>query len=154
MQWLYASYSIGKPWDLPKWSECEGVSADSLCGHILSWWCQKVWWCHCVSCELLPWPLWCVVCSLAWHIWWCLVWRWYVLKYPVDEFVFQWVGWLSSWMSLTSLVAAVLVSQWRASPKKGKRLLLVHLLKVDMPLKEGSLFSSWVAVRMSGLYGV
>ena len=50
-------------------------------------------------------------------------------------------------MSLTSLVMAVLVSQLRASPKKGKRLVLVHLLKGDMPLKEGSVFSNgslWV----------
>ena len=54
-------------------------------------------------------------------------------------------------MSFTSLVVAVLLSQLRVSPKKGKRLLLVHLLKGDMPLKEGSLFSSLIAVSMRGL---
>ena len=43
-------------------------------------------------------------------------------------------------MSFTPLVVAVLVSQLRASPKKVKRLLFAHLLKGDMPLKEGSLF--------------
>ena len=57
-------------------------------------------------------------------------------------------------MSLTSLVVAVLVSQLRASPKKGKRLLLVHLLKSDIPLKEGSLISSCVTVSISGLFDV
>ena len=38
------------------------------------------------------------------------------------------------------------------TPKKHKRLLLVHLPKGDIPLKEGSLFSSWVPVSISGLY--
>ena len=54
-------------------------------------------------------------------------------------------------MSFTSLVMVVLVSQLRASPKMGKRLPLVHLLKGDVPLKEGSVFSSWVAVSIRGL---
>ena len=53
-------------------------------------------------------------------------------------------------MSLMSLAIAVLVSQIRVSQKTGNRLLLVHLLKGDMPLKEGSLFSSKVAVSISG----
>ena len=57
-------------------------------------------------------------------------------------------------MFLTSLIMAVPVSQLRASPKKGKRLLLVHLLRGDMLLKECSLFSSWVAVSMRSLYEV
>ena len=66
---------------------------------------------------------------------------------------FNW--WLTLFlMSFTSLVMAVLVSQLRASPKKGKRLLFTHLLKGDMPLKRGSLFSGWVAASMRGLYDV
>ena len=69
---------------------------------------------------------------------------------------FCWVCVLISWltlflMSLTSLIMAVLVSQLRASHKKGKRLLLVCLLKGDMPLKESPLFNSGIAIRMSGL---
>ena len=62
------------------------------------------------------------------------------------------ISWLTLFLiSLTSLVLAVPVSQLRAFLKKGKRLLLVHLLKGDMLLKEGSLFSGWVAVHMRGL---
>ena len=59
-------------------------------------------------------------------------------------------------MSLTSLVITALVSQLRASPQKGfsERFLLVHLFKVHMQLNKGSLFSSWVAVSLSGLYDV
>ena len=59
------------------------------------------------------------------------------------------ISWLTLFLrSLTSLVMALPVNQLRASPKKGKKLLLVHFLKGDMPLKEGYLFSSWVAVSM------
>ena len=56
--------------------------------------------------------------------------------------------------SLMYLVVVVLVSQLRAFPKKGKRLLLVHVLRCDIPLIEGSLLRSWVAVSMSSLKAV
>ena len=46
------------------------------------------------------------------------------------------------------LFMAVPVSQLSVSPKKGKRLILVHFLKGDMPLKEGFLLSSWVTVSV------
>ena len=64
-----------------------------------------------------------------------------------------WVCVLISWlilflMFLISLVMVVPVSQLRASPKKGKRLLLLHFLKGDTPLKEDFLLNSWVAVSM------
>ena len=43
------------------------------------------------------------------------------------------ISWLTLFlMSLTSLVMVVPVSQLRESPKKGKRLLVAHLLKSDM----------------------
>ena len=68
----------------------------------------------------------------------------------------SWVCVLISWltlllMSLKSLVMAALVSQLRVSPQKGKRLLLMHIPRGDMPLNEGSLFSRWVGVSMRGL---
>ena len=62
------------------------------------------------------------------------------------------ISWLTLFlMSLSSLVVAVSVNQLRVSPKKGKTFPLVHLLKGDMSLKEGSIFNSRVTVRMSGL---
>ena len=65
------------------------------------------------------------------------------------------MSWLTLFlMSLTSLVMAVPVSQLRACPKKGKGPLFACLLKGYMPLKEGSLFSSWVTVSMRGLENV
>ena len=56
-----------------------------------------MWWCHCVSSELLASLYWYVVCWLAWYIWWCLTLRWHVPMFPLDGFVFQWAGWLFSW---------------------------------------------------------
>ena len=53
------------------------------------------------------------------------------------------INWLTLVLILlTSLVIAVPVIQLSASPKKGRRLLLVHLLKGDIPLKVGSLLRS------------
>ena len=53
------------------------------------------------------------------------------------------ISWLTLFLILlTSLVVAVPVSQLSASPKKGRRFLLVHLLKGDMPSKVGSLLRS------------
>ena len=64
------------------------------------------------------------------------------------------ISWLTLFLILlTSLVVAVPVSQLSPSPKKGRRLLLVHLLKVDMPSKAGSLLSSCIAVNMRGFIG-
>ena len=45
-------------------------------------------------------------------------------------------------MLLTSLVVAVPVNQLSASPKKGRRLLLIHLLETGTLLNEGSFFRS------------
>ena len=65
-----------------------------------------------------------------------------------------WVCVLISLLTLLFMSLAVLVSRLKASPKKGKRLLLVHLLKGDIPLKEGFLFRSCVTVSIRGLYDV
>ena len=57
-------------------------------------------------------------------------------------------------MMLMSLVVAVPVSQLRALPKKGNRLLLVHLLLFEVPSNEESVFKRLIAVMMMGLYEV
>ena len=65
----------------------------------------------------------------------------------VDEsFLFVFCA-VISWMTLflillTSFVVAVPMSQLSASPNKGRRLLLVHLLEAGTPSKEGSFFRS------------
>ena len=62
------------------------------------------------------------------------------------------ISWLTLFLILlTSLVVAVPVSQLSASPKKGRRLFLVCLLKGDISSKVGSLFRSSVAVNIRGL---
>ena len=62
------------------------------------------------------------------------------------------ISWFTHFLiMLTPLVVAVPVSQLSASPKKGGRLILVCLLEVETPLKEGSFFRCGVAAKMSGL---
>ena len=51
-------------------------------------------------------------------------------------------------MPLTSLVVVVPVNQQSVSPKKGRRLLLIHLLETKTLLNEGSFFRSWFAARI------
>ena len=52
---------------------------------------------------------------------------------------------------LTSLVVAVPVNQQNASPRTGRRFLLICLLETKTPLNEGFFFKNWVAARISDL---
>ena len=62
------------------------------------------------------------------------------------------INWLTPFlMLLTSLVIAVPVSQLSASPKKGWKLFLIHLLEARTPSKEGSFVRIWVTAKISGL---
>ena len=95
--------------------------------------------------------------ALMYYLFTCMVYLvMFSIKVTCTKVSCCWVCVSISWLTLflmfvTSLVMAVPVSQMKASPKKGKRLLLMHLLKGDMPLKEGYVFSSWVTVSTRGL---
>ena len=107
----------------------------------------------CVSSELLSWlhvdvlPV-----DVWWSIWWCLVWRWHVLKFPVVEF-----AWFNELVDSPLDIPDILGHCCSGEPTE------VHILRkvrglswcihfnVDIPLNECSLFSSWVAMRISVL---
>ena len=150
--WQLASYNIVNPWGLPEWSRCAVQSAGSLGWCIVNWWCCREWWHPDVSFLLHP--------SLICCLFTCMV---YLVTFKTNIICTRVscclccvaISWLTLFfMLLTSLVVAVPVSQLSAFPKKGKMLLLVHLLKDDMPLKIGSLLRSWVVVKMRGLWDV
>ena len=57
-------------------------------------------------------------------------------------------------MLLISFVAAVPISQLRALPKKGNRLLLTQLLWLECPSNEGSMFKRLMTGMIIGLQEV
>ena len=129
----------------------EGESVDSLCGYILNYVMLKsVVMSLCVLSTASMTALMC--CLLT-----CMA---YLMTFSIEMTCTNvsccWVCVSISWLTLFLMSLHLwswlfLVSQLRASPKKGKRLLFMHFLKGDIPLKEGSLFSSWVPMWVWGL---